>query len=144
MLLRTVRVPDTRSANINSLAVHQVSVVSVLSWNNLWIFNGKYRANKEKSSDWGQSCFIWRSCGAKRVFVCVAVWAGVMRVEVLELESLLWRCSEPQLLVLSNTREVFQGQWTPWSDPRGDPGVLVFSKMNKLFYWHESLQCTWK
>lgn len=51
MLLRAVRVPDTRSANINSLAVHQVSVVSVLSWNNLWIFNGKYRANKEKSSD---------------------------------------------------------------------------------------------
>lgn len=33
MLLRTVSVPDTRSTNINSLAVYRVSVVSVLSWN---------------------------------------------------------------------------------------------------------------
>lgn len=33
MLLRTVRVPDARSTNINSLALYQVSLVSVLSWN---------------------------------------------------------------------------------------------------------------
>lgn len=33
MLLRAVSVPDTRSTNINSLAVYQDPVVSVLSWN---------------------------------------------------------------------------------------------------------------
>lgn len=33
MLLRIMRASDTMSTNINSLAIYQVSVVSVLSWN---------------------------------------------------------------------------------------------------------------
>lgn len=34
MLLRTVSFPDTGSTNINSLAIFEVAVVFVLSWNN--------------------------------------------------------------------------------------------------------------
>lgn len=104
MLLRTVSIPDTRSTNINSLAVYQVSVVCfVLEQTTCeYLMENTMLIKRNLQTEVRVALFgevvEQKGCG------------HVSRCSGGRLESLLWRCSGPQLLVLSNTKEVSQGQ----------------------------------
>lgn len=102
MLLRTVSIPDTRSTNINSLAVYQVSVVCfVLDQTTCeYLMENTMLIKRNLQTEVRVALFgeVVEQKGCGHVSRCSGG-----RLEV-------WRCSGLQLLVLSNTKEVSQGQ----------------------------------
>lgn len=74
MLLRTVIVPGTGSTNIGQQSSKSQRVLFCFGIKSFWMFYWICLANKEKSSDWDLSCFIWRICGTECMFVCTCTW----------------------------------------------------------------------